>query len=377
VNMKLMAIGLRADEALAAYQGGDVIAALKGLDKALDEVAPIDPAASVAAGYRHRVIRHSILWLFGQATDTSVGVGGEPIVMLPGICSNPEPTDLSDMPFGPSDCVRYLLVQAEIASGISAGIEQGLRTHLKGRAIPALELLVRGTRMRSLAQRLDAKGYIAALPSWVDAQIWLDANRDNVRLSNLLNPAYGEIPPATPEQLLTELAVFSAGDALLSFGIIAALQKRNDALAALCAAAGDLQHDYSGSNIIQIMSDGQSQDHKLPPYVAVEIHRVTHQAALTPDELFIACLRFVQWAKKSNLRILTPALEVWARAGWSHAIEDQQFHLRSPATSVPPIREILSSADTGLNFLGKLIASAEPAVRYKLDQTLRNYLLSL
>jgi hypothetical protein len=75
-NMKLMAIGLRADEAIAAYLAGDVIAALNGLEAALDEIAPIDPASSITAGYRHRVIRHSILWLFGKATDTAVDVGG-------------------------------------------------------------------------------------------------------------------------------------------------------------------------------------------------------------------------------------------------------------------------------------------------------------
>ncbi len=58
-NMKLMTIGLRADEALAAYQAGDVVAALNALDTALDEIAVVDPASSIAAGYRHRVIRHS------------------------------------------------------------------------------------------------------------------------------------------------------------------------------------------------------------------------------------------------------------------------------------------------------------------------------
>ena len=31
-----------------------------------------------------------------------------------------------------------------------------------------MEVLVCGTRIRSLAQRLDAKGYITALPSWMD-----------------------------------------------------------------------------------------------------------------------------------------------------------------------------------------------------------------
>ena len=169
-DMKLMAIGLRADEALAAYQAGDVIAALNGLETALDEIAPVDPASSIAAGYRHRVIRHSILWLFGKTTETAVGVGGEPIAMVPGMCSNPEPPDLSDLQIAPADHARYLLVQAEIASGVSAGVEQRFRAHLGDRSIPGMEVLLRGTCIRSLARRLDAKGYITALPSWVNSR---------------------------------------------------------------------------------------------------------------------------------------------------------------------------------------------------------------
>lgn len=377
-NMRLMAIGLRADEALAAYQAGDVVAALNALDIALDEIAPVDPASSIVAGYRHRVIRHSILWLFSQATGTPVGVGGEPTVMVPGMCSNPEPTDVSDLPFASADSARYLLVQAAIGSGVSGGTEQSLRAHLSGRAIPSMELLVRSTRMEFLARRLDAKGYIAALPSWVDAQIYLGANREIMQRSDPQNPVYGEIRPATPEQLVTELAVFSAQDALLSFGIVATLQRRPDALAALYTEADGMQPDYPGRSILEVMVSRQSRGDKLPSYVAVEIHRVAHEISLTPDELFGACVRFVQWARKSNLqRVLTPRLEAWARAMWAQVIEEQQFNLRSPASSIPPIREMLGSADTGLNFLGRLIVATEPAVHHKLDPTLRRFLLSL
>jgi hypothetical protein len=219
---------------------------------------------------------------------------------------------------------------------------------------------------------------ITALPSWVDSQIWLDANRDIVWRSDSQNPLYGEIPPAKPEQLLTDRASFSAEDALLSFGILTASQKRPDALAALCAGASEIQLGYPGEKILEVMASGQSREKHLPPYVAVEIHRVAHQAILTPDELFVACVRFVQWAKKSNLqRVLTPPLEAWARAAWAHAIEEQWFNLRSPASSVLPIHEVLISPHSGLNFLGKLVVSAQPAVHHKFDQSFRDFLLSL
>jgi hypothetical protein len=377
-NIKLMAVGLRADEALAAHKAGDVISALNGLNLALDELAPVDPVSSIAAGYRHRVVRHSILWLFGQATATPTAVGDEPIMMVPGMCSNPEPPDISDLPLGSADYARYLLVQAEIASGVSAGLEEGVRARLGGRAIPAMELLVRGTRMEFLLRRLDARNYIETLPSWVNSQIYLDLNRDILRQSGPDSPVYGEIPPATPEQLGSERAVFTADDALLSFGIMAALQNRRDAVDALCAKGANLPAGYGGKDILNIIASGESPVQELAPFVAVQVHRVAEQSNLTPDELFVACVRFVQWAKKSNLqRVLAPAVEAWARAGWAHAIKEQRVNLRNPASTVRPIRAVLESSDTGLKFLGRLIVAAQPAVHHKLGETFRQSLLSL
>jgi hypothetical protein len=118
----------------------------------------------------------------------------------------------------------------------------------------------------------------------------------------------------------------------LSFGIMAALHKRPDALAALCAGEDDIQPDYPGKRILEVMANGRSREERLPSYVAVEICRLTRQGVLTPDELFVASVRL--WTTKSNLkRVLTPALEAWTRAAWTQAIAEQQFNLRNPASS--------------------------------------------
>ena len=135
---------------------------------------------------------------------------------------------------------------------------------------------------------------------------------------------------------------------------------------------------YPGRSILEVMATGQSREEKLPSCAAVEIYRVAHQATLTPDELFVACVRFVQWAKQSNLqRVLIPSLEAWARAAWERVIEEQRFNLRNPASSVPAIREALASTGMGLSFLGGLIVSAQPSVRHRFDQTFRDFFLSL
>jgi hypothetical protein len=89
-------------------------------------------------------------------------------------------------------------------------------------------------------------------------------------------------------------------------------------------------------------------------------------------------VRFVQWAKKSNLqRVLGPTIEKWARERWFHVIEQQTFNLRNPAAAVPPIRDALASTESGLKFLGRLFVAAEPAMRTKFDHVFRDFLLAL
>jgi hypothetical protein len=50
--------------------------------------------------------------------------------LIPGMCSNPDPPDLTDAPLGSLDWARYLLAQAEIATEATAGIGAGLNAHL-------------------------------------------------------------------------------------------------------------------------------------------------------------------------------------------------------------------------------------------------------
>jgi hypothetical protein len=100
--MKPTAIGLRGDAAVAAYNSGDPNGALDGIAKAIDALVRIAPESSVKAGYCHRVVRHTALWLFRQATGQEVLDGAEPTVMAPGICSNPDPPDLRNMPLASS-----------------------------------------------------------------------------------------------------------------------------------------------------------------------------------------------------------------------------------------------------------------------------------
>ena len=91
-DMHVMALGLIADAAVAALMDGDARSALRGLADALDGLVSVDPDASLHAAYAHRVIRHAVLWALNKAGKTDIKISGKAIAIVPGCCSNPEPS---------------------------------------------------------------------------------------------------------------------------------------------------------------------------------------------------------------------------------------------------------------------------------------------
>jgi hypothetical protein len=117
---------------------------------------------------------------------------------------------------------------------------------------------------------------------------------------------------------------------------------------------------------------------RLEDAIAAEIYKVAHRSDLDPDELFVAGLRFIQAAARSNFKsLLASVLGEWARARWSYVLREQRFFLRNPAATVGPIEEALAQPDTGLGFTAKLLVAAEAAVPTRFDQTFREFLRSL
>jgi hypothetical protein len=376
--LNAMNIGLRADEALAAYKCGDLNAALSGLDLALEELVAIKADSSIATGYRHRVVRHSVLWLFGQVTGNNVSVDGQPNAMVPGMCSNPEPTDLSDMPLGSADYVRYLLAEVEIWGNAEAGIDKGLKARLRGQAVPAMELGLRHARITRSIRNLDAAGFSSQLVPWIEAQLYLISHGSELRAGGPLNPTYGEIDNVTREQLNEPVAITNAADSILSFGIGAALSQRTDVLEALALHIGQTLPLSTAYSLSKIMASGKGGADQFDDSVAKQIHKVANRNDLVPDELFLAGVRFAQSIKRSSYKkALAVPLGNWARQIWKTVIAEQQFYLRNPSVTVPLIRQALESPEEGLGFLGKLFIASQPAVKHRFDSSFREYLKTL
>lgn len=163
----------------------------------------------------------------------------------------------------------------------------------------------------------------------------------------------------------------------MTFGIHAAISEKREAIAELGKLIADYPPRYSGGSILQGMLEGHKDGSRVEEFTADVIYKVASDAGLTADELFVACIRFLQTAKRSNFRkLLTPLILDWAKSKWNYVIDEQRFYLINPTTTVPAIRDALNALDEELSSLGRLIVAIEPSMKTPLSQPFRDYLVS-
>lgn len=378
-EMRPMAIGLRADEAIAAFRNNDTTAALIGMDEVLNELDAIDAMKSTSAAYCRRVIGHTILWLYGQATAQRVSIEGEAFGMVPGMCSNTDPPDLSALPLASRDYLRYFLAETEVATDATSGLVLGLRARLGGRAIPTMEIPLRNAQLARAITRGDPDAFVLHLSAWVDADLHLKANNTVLMAAGPMNPAYDDIDSATFERLQSAEALLGAEDAVLAFGMFAAWAGNHAAIANLCDQWPNvLPSKFPGERILRLMVHEEINSDRLEDHIAAEIRKVSQRIDLDPDDIFVAGLRFIQGVKRSNFkRHLEQPFSKWMRERWQWALDQQRFLLRNPAQTSAAIELAAASDEADLGGAGKLLLAAEAAVRTRLDQTFRDFLGSL
>lgn len=220
-----------------------------------------------------------------------------------------------------------------------------------------------------------ASGCIAAR---LDSQSYLSQHKEALRSQTPTDPIYGEIPPSSLGQLKEAVAIFAAEDAILSYGICAALAGRADHLSDFQAKTGSYPTNYPGHSLLKVIRSGKIIKERVEEFTAEQIHKISTQAELTPNELFVSCVRFTQTARASNFKtMLTPILIEWVKRRWSYALEEQAFYLTNPAYNVPAIQEALNALGNDLSALGKMLVVIEPALKTRLGDAFRNYLQSL
>jgi hypothetical protein len=126
-----------------------------------------------------------------------------------------------------------------------------------------------------------------------------------LRQSDPTQPRFGELETVTPQQAHSPQTLRAVEDALLVFGIYAALSQQPQALASLAVRLEPVSADNLRRPVASIMATGEGGRDRLEDYTAGEIYKVAHRSDLDLNELFVAGVRFVPSFKRPRDRILS------------------------------------------------------------------------
>jgi hypothetical protein len=378
-GMAMMALGLTADHGIAEFKAGNLSNAIASLTRALEGLSQFDPASSVKAGYLHRVVRHAVLCINLRVTGKQSLVPEQEAAIAPGMCSNPEPQDVSDLPVGHIAIAWYLLAEAEIAGDVGSSVADSIRSRLGGRAIAMMETSLRAAQLEASIKSSNVQRFFASLESWVEGLFYIQSLGQSFREFSALNPTYGEIAPALPEQFAAPEGQRHFANALFAFGIAASLQNRPEALQQLNAAMSEKDYSSELKRLAGVMAGVLESKAQTEETVEIAIHQVATRASdLQPDEVFVAALQMIQFIARSTLsKALAPFFADWLRERWAHAIEEQTFLLRNPSTNIPAIRQVVAMQEHTLQYCAHFLATVAPTAKTRLAESFRNYLTNL
>jgi hypothetical protein len=349
-DMQTMAVGLEADRAVALLEIGKVEAALQAMASCLTRLAKIDPEG-LRAAYCHRVVRHTVLWMESKIDKEVRLIDGKPIEILPGTCSNPEPpASIKDLPLGPLDLAWYMLAEAEISSERDVGIVKSLRSKLKDGPILVMEVALRHRWMTTDVLKSDSAGFARHLLDYLAGTEYLRGQDPASRGAfSALAPPRGEVPPLSGTDLSKPVVVGVAEDAVLAFGVAAALRGVADPAVELQKNFTEVVgENYPGKPIVDKWCGVDVPLAPLDKTVTEAIALMRSGTHLEPRKLWEVGLRLFEKARQSNFRkTLVPLLVNWLTEEWKRIVANETFRLTRPLQTVPAIEASLAGSKQG------------------------------
>ena len=376
-HMTAMAIGLGADSAVAAFKVGDIGRALKRLADAVDSLENVDSDATLSTAYCHRVVRHTVLWVKSRIKGRTVDVGGEPIGMEAGTCSNPVPSpEVRELPLAHIDIAWYMLAMAETAARLDVGITVMLHDRIPEGPILGMEAALCMEKIRADIDGLDAVGFANHLILYVKASVYWKVVQPPTSLDPVVLER-GEVPELDKDVLFGSEAELAAKDAVLAYGICSVLTNKPEGMKELETA---LNRQFAGSFPGKSVFDHSDEDptlHSEGDQVALAmIETFLQNEYVEPKKFWEAGLRLFEWVNhQPNFKnFLIPRLAVWQRSGWTRILTEESFHLCGLRWTRPAIEETLSMSSNNQSFVAKLLLETSDAVGSQLDPVLRNTL---
>ncbi|WP_343654156.1 hypothetical protein [Paraburkholderia caribensis] len=368
-----MIIGLRADEALAAYKAGNTAHASELYGDVLQLLASLDGDDSLKAAYCQRVVRHGLLWMYDEATGSNVQVNDEPPVFKAGMCSNPEPLEIIRGQLVGSIDVSWYLLSAIKARHLSvSAAHRDLLARLQGRVIPGIELMIRNQLVAIAASQCDVDGLVEQMTPWLNVFGYASRHMAELtRHSNLENPVYAVVGEATDAELATPYVQEKIKDIVLSFGVSAAMDANRAAVIRLRSALDGHRVISQVRGLVESMLEGSSGEKTTIAFVCEAIHTVLSSNTLSPEQSYGVTVRFLEAVRRLNEPyFLTHRLVEWSQEVWERVVENR-FNLRDPRVTVPMISEALALPSDGLSKVAKILLAAESAVSVFLHADLR------
>lgn len=370
-------VGLIADAAQAAFKAGDAAGALASYSEALEALPSLDPESSINAGYCHRVVCHSVLWLMREARDTKIDV--ELAELPPGSCSNSEPNAaILSQPLPPVDLVWYMLADAALDLGYPALFE-GLYGKLNGGPIIGLEV-ERQFRLARHVVRTGTVPWLAeALKLYGSALAYLEAEQVDMAAGDVLNPNRGPLPLHTLYGHAPAPAIRGASDLLVSFGLVRALAGDGEALRQARDALGG--PDFSRvRGLAKRMVGAEGDPNALPELVAATVAEIAGAGGLPIDPAVAlrATVRFTIWARNSAFRNqLAGPLGDWTARTWQEILDKHRFRLRTPGETADAIAAAIAAEGDPLARTARIALAADAAVPLIVPDNVRTALAEL
>ena len=368
-------VGLLADAAVASFQAGDLREALTLMKAAMLSLPEYDPDSNLQAAHCHRLIRHAILWLQAKVQRMDTRIDGKPIAIPPGACSNPEPVpEIKQHPLGHIDFAWYMLAEIELASQLDVGVREVVEQFGAQGYIPYSELMFRTQILGATIATQNLVDFSLHFSHYLAAATYFVANRAAIRRSfSILDPEREDIP-ALPDNGPYELATIgSAQHAILAYGVSSLLKGADGTIEQLrdCLRK-ELGESHLGKSLFENKDTANTEGNDLDNEVAELLRNSLLAEDPSPNLIFRAGLRLLIWIAQSPFKaVLISHLKPWLRGHWGRILQSQRFLLYSPATTTPPITEVLRSELEDEPFAARLTLVGAAAVGARLSGELR------
>ena len=377
-EIKVMAIGLRADAALAAYQANKRQDAIRLLMISLKELQFLDPTESTMAAYCHRVVRHGLLWMLNILNGGGYLVDDLPPKMVSGMCSNPEPPErIKTLPLAPLEMAWYLLAEIDLRCGGLNGADAVLKEIVRDGASPIMELGVRSLRLDLAIQRESAEDMFDALHKCVDAKRYFDIHKQKIMQQKVDFPLLVKIPTVPVEFYANDVGVQSfISSVLIAFGLFGVINGRS--LSDLESTAEKFLAFNPGlAELAREMVVGPKVGSEPANNAAKCIYYISQGGVLSVDDAYEICVNLIYIANNSEVlrEELAALISKWIRNLWRMILGSRSGELRSPIFT-PAILECLRMPDS-LRSAVLVLLAAENSTGKRLSPTQRSFLFKL